>query len=105
MDWHELHKKKVTQLRGMAQEQGVTGTSGMNKDALVELLAEKLGIERPHLVVTDASAKKEAKARIKALKVERQAALEAGDHTELKRLRRTIHRQKRSLRKMAELAR
>jgi hypothetical protein len=105
MDWHELHKKKVTQLRGMAQEQGVTGTSGMNKDALVELLAEKLGIERPHLVVTDASAKLELKAKIKALKVEREAARAAGNHDELKRLRRTIHRKKRTLRKMAELAR
>ena len=56
MDWHGLQKLKVTQLRSMAQERGVTGTSGLTKDALVELMAEKLGIERPHLVVTDASA-------------------------------------------------
>ena len=105
MDWHGLQKMKVTQLRGMAQEQGVAGTTGLSKDALVELMAGKLGIERPHLVVTDASAKVELKAKIKVLKAESATGLAAGNHSELKRLRRSIHRKKRNLRKMAELAR
>ncbi len=105
MDWHGLQKMKVTQLRGMAQEQGVAGTTGLSKDALVELMAGKLGIERPHLVVTDATAKVELKAKIKVLKAESATALAAGNHGELKRLRRSIHRKKRNLRKMAELAR
>ena len=52
MDWHELQKKKVDELRTMATEKaGVTGASGLHKDELVEIVAKALGIDKPHLVV------------------------------------------------------
>jgi len=103
MDWHELAKHKVTQLREMAQERGMKGTSGMSKDQLVENLAGKLGIEKPHLVVDDVATKTTIKAQIRALKAKRDEALEAGDHAELKRIRREIHHLKRRIHRMAHL--
>jgi len=103
MDWHELQKKKVTELREMASEQGHSGTSGLIKDQLVEWLADKLGIERPHKVVSGMD-KAGIKAKIRELKTERQQALEAGDHAALKRARRKIHRLKRRIRRGAHLA-
>ncbi len=104
MDWHELHKHKVADLREMMKEHlpEVTGITQKKKDELVELLAEKLGIERPHLVVTGLD-KPAIKARLRDLKVKRQAALEAGDKLDLHRRRRQIHRLKRKLRKAASL--
>ncbi len=105
MDWHELHKTKVTALREMAKEQGIKGTSGLNKDELVEVLALKLGIPKPHLIVTDAEAKSAIKARIRDLKLKRDEALAAHDHSELKRIRREIHRLKHKTHKMASLIR
>ncbi len=103
MDWHELSKKKVTELREIAKEQGIEGTSGFNKEDLVATVAEKLGIERPHKVV-DAKGKTEIKARIRELKAQRAAALEAGDREKLHQTRRQIHRLKRRVRKMAHLS-
>ena len=102
MDWHELSKKKVTELREMAQEQGMQGTSGLHKDQLLPVLAEMLGIERPHKVAEGAG-KKEIKAKIRELKRERVAALEAGDREKLLLSRRKIHRLKRKARRMARL--
>ena len=104
MDWHELSKKKVTDLREIAKEKGMVGATGYQKDELVSILAEHLGITRPHKVV-DAADKAEIKAKIRELKVERAAALEAGDKEKLHQTRRQIHRLKRKVRKMAHLSR
>lgn len=105
MDWHELQKHKVDELRAMMKEHlpEVTGVTAMKKEQLVEMLAEKLGIERPHKVVTGLD-KTAVKARIRELKKLRQQALEAGDHDALVRHRRAIHHLKRKLRKAARLA-
>ncbi len=105
MDWHALHKKKVAELREMAHEKGHEGTSGLNKDQLVDWLAGELGIEKPHLVVDDADSKAKIKAQIRELKTVRQQALEARNREELKRARRQIHRLKRTVRKMGHLSR
>ncbi|MBU0741231.1 hypothetical protein KKG45_11470 [bacterium] len=104
MDWHELQKHKVADLRELMKEHlpEVTGITQMKKNELVELLAEKLGIERPHKVVTGLD-KTSIKARLRDLKAKRQAALEAGDKTDLHRRRRQIHILKRKLRKAASL--
>jgi len=106
MDWHELNKTRVKDLREMMGEHlpEVTGITAMKKDQLVELLAEKLDIEKPHKTVATGLGKGALKAQIRDLKELRQQALEAKDHAELKKHRRAIHRLKRRLRRMAQTA-
>ncbi len=106
MDWQELNKTRVIDLREMMKEHlpEVTGITQMKKEQLVELLAEKLEIEAPRKTIATGLGKSALKAKIKELKVLRQSALEAQDHAELKKQRRAIHRLKRRLRRMAERA-
>lgn len=100
MDWQELQKKRISDLRDMMKEQlpEVTGVTGLKKEQLVEMLAQKFGIEHPHKTVVGID-KTKVRAKIKELKVQRQAALEAHDAVVLKKQRRAIHRLKRRLRK------
>lgn len=102
MDWHELNKTRVADLRKMMQEQmpEVQGVIGLKKEQLVDMLAQKLGIERPTKRATGID-KTAVKAEIGGLKLKRQAALEAHDPAELKKQRRAIHRLKRKLRRAA----
>ncbi len=104
MDWHELSKHRVADLRDMMKEHApeVTGVMSMKKDAIVKLLAEALGIEEPHRVVEGID-KTAIKAKIREHKTLREAAIEAGDHAELKTQRRKIHHLKRKLRKASSL--
>lgn len=103
MDWHELHKKKVDELREMAKEYPDVGAvSGMHKDELVKLVADHMGIHKPHLVVEGID-KVSIKAEIRAWKVKRDAALEAKDKKALKHARRQIHKRKRRMRRYAHL--
>ena len=106
MDYHDLQKTRVADLREMVKERmpEVEGVIGKKKDELVDLLAEHLGIEKPHKHVAAGLGKRRIKARIRELKVQRQAALEAGDHAELKKQRRLIHREKRKLRRLMQLS-
>jgi hypothetical protein len=103
MDWHELEKKKVDELREMAKERaGAEGTSGLRKEQLVEIVAAALGIEKPHLVAEGID-KKAIKAKIRLLKSEVVSALEANDRPTVRRKRRQIHRLKRRIRQAAHL--
>jgi 16S rRNA C967 or C1407 C5-methylase (RsmB/RsmF family) len=106
MDFHELQKTRVADLRDMMKEHlpDVQGVIGLKKEELVDQLADKLGIEKPTKIVAAGLGKRAIKAEIKDLKVKRQAALEAGDHAELKKYRRKIHRRKRRLRRMMQLS-
>jgi len=104
MDYHELQKTRVADLREMMTEHLVTGLTGLKKDELVEQLAAKLGIEKPHKHVAAGLGKRAIKAEIRDLKVKRQAALEAKEYDELKKYRRQIHRRKRRLRRMMHLS-
>lgn len=105
MDWHELEKKRVVDLREMVKQElpEVTGVVGMKKEQLVELLAHKLGIERPHKVVKGID-KTKVRGRIKDLRQLRDQALAAHDSAELKKQRRAIHRLKRRLRRAAAIS-
>jgi hypothetical protein len=103
MDWHELEKMKVTDLREMAKEKlQMEGVSAKHKDELVEALANAMGIERPHKVAMG-GAKTKIKQEIRALKAKRAEALEQHDHEALHKTRHDIHKLKRKLRRMARL--
>ncbi len=103
MDWHELHKTRVIELREMAAKYGVEGVSAMKKEQLVEFLAGKLGIDRhAHgaLGINKAAIKKQ----LAALKVERDQALAAHDHAKLRAARRKRRQLKREIRHAIEHA-
>jgi hypothetical protein len=105
MDWHELEKMKVTDLREMAKEKlEIKGVTALHKDELVEKLAHALGIERPHKVAVGGE-KTKIKQQIRALKAQRVDALAAHDKDALHEARHEIHKLKRKLRKMARLTR
>ena len=106
MEYHDLQKTRVGDLRDMAHEKmpDVQGLVGMKKEELVDMLAEHLGIEKPHKHVAAGLGKRAIKAEIREMKLKRQAALEAGDPAELKKYRRLIHRRKRKLRRLMQLS-
>ena len=106
MEYHDLQKTRVKDLRDMMKEHlpQVTGVVALKKEELVDMLAEKLGIEKPHKHVAAGLGKRAIKAEIRQLKEKRQAALEASDSAELKKYRRLIHRRKRKLRRMMQLS-
>ena len=100
--YEELKKKTVEEMREIAEKldhEAVRGFSSMHKEQLLPLLCKALGIEaHEHHEVVGVD-KKKLKNRIKELKKERDAALEAHDHKRLKQIRRQIHRVKRTLHK------
>ena len=106
MDYHDLQKTRVVDLREMMKEHlpDEKGTTGLKKEQLVDLLAAKLGIEKPHKHVAAGLGKRAIKAEIRELKVKRQAALEAKETGDLKKYRRQIHRRKRRLRRLMQLS-
>ena len=106
MEYHDLQKTRVADLREMMKEHcpGIQGVIGLKKEELVEQLAETLGIEKPHKHVAAGLGKRAIKAEIRELKLKRQAALEAGDGAELAKYRHQIHRRKRKLRRMMQLS-
>ena len=75
MDYHDLQKTRVNDLREMMKEKmpDVQGVIGLKKDQLVEMLAEHLGIEKPHKHVEKGLGKRKIKAHIRELKVNRVA--------------------------------
>jgi hypothetical protein len=104
MDFAELKKKTVVQLREMAGEHSdITGVSAMKKDQLLDALSEKLGIARetakPKAVKKKEKGKGAIKKRIRELKALRAKALEEKDGAALKKVRRQLHRQKVILRR------
>lgn len=99
--YEELKHKTLADLRDMAkdiQHDAVQGYTQMNKEHLVGALAKALGIQHTHHDVVGID-KSSIKARIRQLKTQRAAALEAHDHAQLKVVRRTIHRLKRQIHK------
>jgi hypothetical protein len=103
MDYHELEKKTVIELREMiAQYPDVTGASGMKKAVLVDLLAGRLGIAKPHAEAT-ASNKAAIKARLHALRKKRDEAIAQKDRAALRLTRRRMHQLRRRLRKSVQI--
>jgi len=102
MDYHELKKKSVAELREQAAKvEGLTGYTQMNKQHLLEALCKHLGIAMHAHHAASGIDKAAVKARIQALKAARDQALAANDRTLFSRTLRKIHRLKRQLRRAA----
>ena len=92
--YEELKEKTVGELREIAKGTGaeeLKGAMQMNKDHLLPILCRVLGIQTHHHVVTGID-KPALKAKIRELKTQRDAALEAQDYARLKSVRRQLHR-------------
>jgi DNA-binding IclR family transcriptional regulator len=99
--YEELRHKTLAELRDIAkdmQHDAVQGYTQMNKEHLAGALAKALGIQHTHHDVIGID-KSSIKARIRHLKTQRAAAIQAHDHAQLKVVRRTIHRLKRQIHK------
>jgi len=99
---HELKQQTVAELRDIAkdiQHEAVQGYSQMNKEHLLVAICNALNIpmhEHHDVVGINKAA---LKVRIRALKKERDAAIEAGDHATVKAVRRHIHGLDRQIKK------
>lgn len=99
--YEQLKHKTLAELREIAKggdQEVVQGYTQMNKEHLVAALAKALGIQHEHHDVVGID-KASIKARIRELKTQREAALTAHDHAQLKVVRRSIHRLKRRIHK------
>ena len=101
LTFEQLRHKTLADLREMAkgiENDAVQGYTQMNKEHLSVAIAKALGIQHEHHSVVGID-KSSVKARIRELKTQRQAAIDAHDHAQLKTVRRTIHRLKRQIHK------
>ena len=101
LTYEQLRHKTLAELRDMAkssEHEAVQGYTQMNKEHLVVALAKALGIQHEHHAAVGID-KSSIKARIRELKTQRAAALEAHDSAQLKVVRRSIHRLKRRIHK------
>ena len=92
--YDELKTKTIAELRELAHgisDERVQGYSQMNKDHLLPAICAALGIDtHEHHAVVGVD-KAGIKAKMRALKAQRDAALEAHDQGSLKGLRRQLH--------------
>ena len=96
-----LEKMTVKELREKAKDlPGITGVHAMKKDELLDNIKQAKGIADEPVKKADADIAR-LKQRIKALKVERQAALEARDKKKATIFRRRISRLKKKTRRAA----
>lgn len=99
--FEQLKHKTVAELRDIAKDiehEAVQGYTQLNKEHLIVAISKALGIQHEHHDVVGVD-KAAIKARIRELKRKREEALSAHDHTQLKVVRRTIHRLKRQIHK------
>jgi DNA-binding IclR family transcriptional regulator len=100
--YEELRGKTVAQLREIAaglEHEAVQGHSQMHKEHLLKALCTALKIDmHVHHEVVGLN-KSEIKARIRQLRKKRDEALAAHTRSELKMIRRRIHRLKRMIHK------
>ena len=96
-----LEKMTVKDLREMAMDMpGIVGVHGMKKEELIVAIKEVKGIKDEPVKKADASVT-EIKKKIRAIKVQRQAALEAKDRKMATIYKRRISRLKKKSRKAA----
>ena len=98
----ELKKMTVAQLREIAAEiehEAVQGYTQLNKEHLIEAICKALNIDMYEHHVAVGIDKTSIKANIKALKKERDSAIEAHDYKKLREVRRQIKKLKNKLRR------
>jgi DNA-binding IclR family transcriptional regulator len=101
--YEELKQQTIDDLREIAKgldHEAVKGYTQMNKEHLLPALCKALGIEfhkHPHHAAVGID-KPKLKARMHALKAEKEKAIEGGDRKKLKALRREYHRLNRRIR-------
>lgn len=101
LTYEQLRHKNLAELRDMAkgiEHEAVQGYTQMNKEHLVVAIAKALGIQHEHHSAVGID-KATIKSRIRELKTQREAAIAAHDHAQLKVVRRTIHSLKRQIHK------
>ena len=100
--YDELRHASIARLREIAEgieHEAVQGYTQMNKDHLLQAICTALNLDMyVHHEVVGIN-KAAIKGEIKELKQQRDAALEARDHAQLKTVRRKIRRLKRKLHK------
>jgi hypothetical protein len=104
--YEELKGKTIAELREIAKEQtdeAVQGYTQMNKDHLLPALCKALGIDARAHHVAHGEVKIKARARMKALRAERQKVVGTHDAKALKAIRREYHRLNHRLRVNARL--
>jgi hypothetical protein len=100
--YEELKSKNVAQLREIAagiEHDTVKGYTQLNKEHLLAAICQALGIDMHEHHEVKGVNKADIKARIKELKKQRDEAINAHDHTQLKQVRRHIHHLKRQIHK------
>lgn len=105
----QLKGMTVAQMREIAsgiEHEAVKGYTQLNKEHLLEAICKALAIDTHtrHKSKVGGKDKAEIKAHMRALKAERDAALQSHDHAELKRVRRELHSVRRQLKKAAVVA-
>jgi hypothetical protein len=99
--YEELKAKTVNELREIAkgvQHDAVQGALQMNKDHLLPALCTALGIDTQEHHAVHGIDKGGIKTKMRELKVQRTAALDAHDSAQVRSLRRQIHRLNRQIR-------
>ena len=100
--FEELRGKTVAQLREIAagiQHEAVQGFTQLNKDHLMAAICKALNIDMHLHHHASGINKSELKAQLKILKVQRDEALSAHDHSRLKTVRRRMHEIKRQIKR------
>ena len=100
--FEELKHKTVAELRDIAKDvehEAVKGYTQLNKEHLLPALCKALGIDTHGHHQVFGIDKSALKAKIKALKKERDAAIAAHDAMKLKSVRRQVHRITRDIRR------
>ncbi|MDQ3817951.1 MAG: hypothetical protein M3362_09690 [Acidobacteriota bacterium] len=100
--YEELKTKNVAELREIAagiDHEAVKGFTQLNKDHLLAAICTALGIDMHQHHQVKGINKTDIKAKIKELKKRRDDAISAHDRTQLKQVRRHIHRLKREIHK------
>jgi hypothetical protein len=101
--YEELKKKTIEDLREIAkgiENDATKGYTQMNKEHLLPAICHALGIDvhrHPHHEAVGVD-KAKLKARMHAIKGEKEKALGAGDHAKVKALRREYHHLNRRIR-------